>query len=126
MLGYEAGQEVPVLRLGGSPLTEPSSLGLRHRFAAERVFARQSRRLQAPFDDGKVVSFCSLCFPLGNLARKGDDEPEAVLEIMKFCFGDEPIPMEVRGTARPPKAAPRLGAVRGPGFEVQRREVVQD
>ena len=96
LLRREAGQQIPMLRLSRPTFAEPASLGLGHRLTAERILACQSRRLQPSFDGGEGVSGDALRVPFGNLARKGDDEPEAVLEIVEFCLGDKPIPIEAR------------------------------
>ena len=114
MVGDEPGQQIPVLRMGRPMLAEPASFGLRHRFAAKRILARKSRRLQSPFDSGKGFSVGCLLVSLGNLLRKSDDEAETVLKIVKFCFPNKPTPIEIGIPPYDPRqrlAEPRLEVV---------------
>src|SRR2546427_2461641 len=126
MPGAEPRQQFPRLRRRRPTLADPSSLGLCHRFAAERVPTRESRRLQPPFDGGKGFRGCSVRLSLGNLPRKFDDEAEAVLEVVKFCLRNEPIPIEIGGAPDDPRqglAESWLEGVHPPGDEEQLRRI---
>ncbi len=76
---------------------QPASLGCRHGFATERVFTREPRPLQLLFD-GRQWLECGLELrPSGGEAlSKGDEESQAILDVLEFGLADQPGPNQVR------------------------------
>jgi len=103
-LGNKAGEQIPVLRFGRPVVAEPASLGLSSipgracppaqvataRGAVQRQQAHPSRRRRA-------------CVSRSDERRQR--RTQAVLEIVKFGFANEPLPIEV--SVVPGQAAPR-------------------
>ncbi len=96
MLGHQPGQQVPMLRESGASLSEPATLGLRHRFAAQRVLADESRAFELLLNGGELGCRLGLNLSRGDLPGQGDDEPESVLQIVQLDLGQEPFPIQVR------------------------------
>ena len=85
-----------MLRESGASLAKPAALSLRHRFAAQRVLADESRAFELLFNGGELSCRLGLILSRGDLTGQGDDESESVLQIVQLDLGHEPFPIQVR------------------------------
>src|SRR5579871_493549 len=84
-----------MLRVLGPPLAQPAALRLRHRCAAQGIFACQSRWLESLFDSCQSCDRLRLAAPLRDLAGEAHDESKTVLQVLKFHLDQEPVPVEI-------------------------------
>ena len=64
-----------MLRESGASLTEPVTLGLRHRVAAQRVLSDESGLLKLSLNGGEPSCRLGVILSRGDLPGQGDDEP---------------------------------------------------
>src|SRR5216684_2781585 len=72
-------QEVPVPRVGGAMLLEPAPLGPGQRRPAERVLASEPASLERRHQGTHGPGLGLVAGSLGQAARQGEDEAEAIL-----------------------------------------------
>ena len=93
---HQARQQVPMLRLSGTSLTEPATLGLRHGVAAQCVFAHQSGVFELLLDGRERCRRRRVSCLLGNFTGEAHDESEAVLQVVQLDLRHKPFPIEIR------------------------------
>ncbi len=84
-----------MLRLPGSALSQPTTLGLRHRLTTQRVLTRESRLFESLFDVRERARRRRRALSRGNLTGEPDHESQTVLQIMELRLGYEPCPVEI-------------------------------
>ena len=95
MFWTQVRQQVPVFGHRRSTRAQPAPFCLRHRLAAERIFAHESRGLEPCLNLAQSFHRQLILVAIRDGSGECDHEPKPVLQVVQLGLREQPFPVQI-------------------------------